>query len=369
MTLFSNVNVGSSPNDGTGSNLRDSFIIVNENISNIANLLPTANTSSLGNVQAGNIKADAFFYSNGSQLIGGGAQGPQGPTGPGSGPQGPQGPQGLQGPQGPQGSQGPQGPTGPQGSQGPQGPTGPQGSQGPQGTSGPAGGPQGPQGPTGPQGPQGAITDWIYKTSNYTAVNNDRIIADTSGGPFNITLPASPSTGNCVVITDGANLAANNCTVIRNGSTIEGYSDNVALDLQAATFEFVYGATSWEITCTTGARGPTGPAYGSNVVTIADGTSFTFNASITDIAIQNNTQVVGNLSMNAPSGTASDGQRVLIRLKSANVQTFVWNSVYQGGNDLALPSVSTGSSKYDYMGFIYNTGASKWQIISSVFGF
>lgn len=100
---------------------------------------------------------------------------------------------------------------------------------------------------------------WVRKTTTYTAVNGDRVIADTSGGAWTLTLPASPSVGYYVQITDGANFATYNLTVARNGSTIEGASDDVLLDIPGTTFEFIYDGTTWEITATTGKKGDTGP--------------------------------------------------------------------------------------------------------------
>jgi hypothetical protein len=64
-----------------------------------------------------------------------------------------------------------------------------------------------------------------------------------------------------------------------------------------------------------------------------------------------------------------NGQKLMIRLQSTNVQTFSWNAIFAGSTDLTLPSVTSGSSKYDYMGFIYNSTATKWQLVASVFGF
>lgn len=108
---------------------------------------------------------------------------------------------------------------------------------------------------------------------------------------------------------------------------------------------------------------------GPRVVSIADGTSVTINADTTDIAIQVNTQAVGTLTINAPTGAAYNGQKLIFRLQSTNVQTFSWNSAFAASTDLNLPSASSGSSKYDYVGFIYNSTASKWQLIAKVFGF
>jgi hypothetical protein len=107
----------------------------------------------------------------------------------------------------------------------------------------------------------------------------------------------------------------------------------------------------------------------SRVVAIADATSITINADITDIATQANTQAVGTLTVNAPTGTAVNGQKLILRLRSTNVQTFAWNAVFQGSTDIALPTTSSGATLYDYVGFIYNSTAAKWQMIAKVFGF
>jgi len=107
----------------------------------------------------------------------------------------------------------------------------------------------------------------------------------------------------------------------------------------------------------------------ARVVTITDGTSITIDADTTDIATQANTQAVGTLTVNAPTGTAYNGQKIMLRLLSTNVQTFSWNAIFAGSTDVSLPTASSGSSKYDYVGFMYNSTATKWQLIAKNFGF
>jgi hypothetical protein len=113
----------------------------------------------------------------------------------------------------------------------------------------------------------------------------------------------------------------------------------------------------------------TGGGIVSRVVSIADATSVTINADTTDLATQTNTQVAGTLTVNAPTGTLANGQKLMFRLQSSNVQTFSWNAVFAGSTDLSLPTTSSGSSKYDYVGFIYNSTATKWQLLAKNFGF
>lgn len=111
------------------------------------------------------------------------------------------------------------------------------------------------------------------------------------------------------------------------------------------------------------------PGIGRRVVTVADATSITPNVNTSDVVYQSNTQIAGTLTINAVTGTPVDGQRFMIRMKCTNSQTFSWDTSYVGSSDLNLPTTTTGSSKYDYVGFIYNSAAVKWQMVAKVFGF
>jgi hypothetical protein len=104
-------------------------------------------------------------------------------------------------------------------------------------------------------------------------------------------------------------------------------------------------------------------------VVITDGTTVTIDADSTDIATQANTQAVGTLTIAAPTGTPASGQKLIFRLLSTNIQTFSWNAAFQGSIDLPLPSASTGAGDYDYFGFIWNSTASKWQLLAKNMGY
>lgn len=105
------------------------------------------------------------------------------------------------------------------------------------------------------------------------------------------------------------------------------------------------------------------------MVVIANATSVTLNATTTDIGTQVNTQATGTLTINAPTGTPVNGQKIIFRLTSTNVQTFSWNAIFVAGSTVTLPVVSSGSGRTDYMGFLYNSTTAKWQLLASSFGY
>lgn len=101
---------------------------------------------------------------------------------------------------------------------------------------------------------QDALSSFVVKTTTYTAVAGDRIFADTTGGAFTITLPASPSTGDEIFIADGgvtpstAGWAGNNLTIDRNGSTLGGVAQNMTCRTRGAAFRLTYESSNWKVT-------------------------------------------------------------------------------------------------------------------------
>jgi len=91
---------------------------------------------------------------------------------------------------------------------------------------------------------------WQTKSSTYTMVAGDKIIADTSGGAWTITLPASPAVGDQVQILDATgDFGTNNLTVARNGSNIMGLAENMDCDMADEGFLLVYANASegWKL--------------------------------------------------------------------------------------------------------------------------
>jgi len=89
----------------------------------------------------------------------------------------------------------------------------------------------------------GAYNDWAVKTTTYTAVNKDQLIANHASTAFTITLPASPSAGNTVII---KNVGAALVTVGRNSSNIDSAAEDGSLPKgNAVQLVYVDGTIGW----------------------------------------------------------------------------------------------------------------------------
>ena len=65
----------------------------------------------------------------------------------------------------------------------------------------------------------------------------------------------------------------------------------------------------------------------------------------------------------APTGTPTNGQHLIIRIKdNGTARALSWNAIYRAGTDVVLPS-TTVISKTVYLGFIYNSADSKWDLL------
>ena len=87
-------------------------------------------------------------------------------------------------------------------------------------------------------------------TTTTTAVSGTNYEVNTSGGAFTLTLPASPSAGNYVTITDYAGtFVTYNLTIAGNGSNIMSSSANMTVSTNYASFTLVYANSTkgWSI--------------------------------------------------------------------------------------------------------------------------
>lgn len=92
---------------------------------------------------------------------------------------------------------------------------------------------------------------WVKKISNYTAQNGDAIMADTSGGAWTLTLPASPAVNHAIYVCDYAGtFSINNLTISRNGEKIMGLSEDLTISTDYVSIVLTYfdSTKGWIIT-------------------------------------------------------------------------------------------------------------------------
>ena len=95
-----------------------------------------------------------------------------------------------------------------------------------------------------------ALSNYSVVTSAQTLSAGAVVAADTTGGAFTLTLPASPANGDTVSILDYASTFDTNAlTIARNGSNIESLAENMDCNLEDAAFSLVYvGSTvGWRV--------------------------------------------------------------------------------------------------------------------------
>ena len=90
---------------------------------------------------------------------------------------------------------------------------------------------------------------WRQITSTATVQPGSAILANTSGGAFTITLPASPAQGDTVSFIDqGYDFNTNALTIGRNSSNIANAAADLVVNTQGAGFSLVYSGdatTGW----------------------------------------------------------------------------------------------------------------------------
>lgn len=81
--------------------------------------------------------------------------------------------------------------------------------------------------------------------SDFSAVLNTGYFVDTSSGTVQVTLPASPNTGDEVHVIDSANNAAtNNITIVRNGNPIASSASDLTVAVNGAAFRLIWSGSS-----------------------------------------------------------------------------------------------------------------------------
>jgi hypothetical protein len=83
--------------------------------------------------------------------------------------------------------------------------------------------------------------DTTKKTTGFTATSGVGYFCDTNSAAFTVTLPATPSAGNVVAVSDyTGTFGTNNLTIGRNGSNINGAASDFVIFQDNTTAQFIY---------------------------------------------------------------------------------------------------------------------------------
>ena len=232
----------------------------------------------------------------------------------------------------------PRGDVGAQGIQGIQGETGPQGDTGAQGIQGI----QGDTGETGAQGIQGVVVSYSQVTTDTSLTINTGYLADTTSAAITLTLPASPSVGDQIVIADKSNTAAtNNVIVARNGSTIQGYDEDLTINVDGALVTLIYNGSTWVVYAIINSL------VDGTVVTL-DSIQTLTNKTIVNPTLQNYTESVVAIGTVVSSHTFSltNGTVQTATLTASTAATFTMPSPIAGKSFICLlkQAATTGNA-------------------------
>lgn len=227
--------------------------------------------------------------------------------------------------------------------------------------------------------PSGVVGgNWISKTSAYTAVSGDKIIANTTSGPFTITLPPTPIVGDSVEVLDGADWSVNNLTVARNNSTVEGTPNDVLVDVKGITVSFIYDGVTWQVISSLGQKGDTGDVSLNGVQTLTNkrvvprvnNNGATTSGTIVptgDLSDQYELLgLTGPVTVGIPSGTPLAGQKLMLKIKDGGTsQNLTWTTTSGGYRVVgAVLPVSTTVNKVTYVGCVYNLLENFWDVVA-----
>lgn len=111
----------------------------------------------------------------------------------------------------------------------------------------------------------------------------------------------------------------------------------------------------------TGAETLTNKRITPRIGTVADAATITPTGDDSDQ--YNVTALAQAATIAAPSGTPTNGQKLILRIKdNGTARALTWNAIYRAIG-IELPT-TTVLSKTLYLGFVYNSADSKWDVIA-----
>jgi hypothetical protein len=101
-------------------------------------------------------------------------------------------------------------------------------------------------------------------------------------------------------------------------------------------------------------------------ITTTSTATLTPDVSADDVFIL--TGQTATLTLANPTGTPVDGQKIIVRIFNTTGQTINYGTQYRASSDFPLPTTTT-SNRTIYLGFIYNSTDTKWDLIAKLDNF
>ncbi len=163
--------------------------------------------------------------------------------------------------------------------------------------------------------------NWISKTvadDGYTAIKDDAIMCDTSGGSFTINLPAIVERGDTIHFIDAAStFDTNSCWIGRNGHVIMGLAENLELEEENLAMRLVYDnpTNGWRLVTIVGSTETAGST--SNIKTVTN--HATSPVTITDDdsdKVKTNSGATGAMTFNLDSSLSIGSHIIFAKAES-----------------------------------------------------
>lgn len=99
------------------------------------------------------------------------------------------------------------------------------------------------------------------------------------------------------------------------------------------------------------------------IVILTTSTTLTPDGDNSDISQMQMTGVTGTLTIAAPTGTPVNGQKLIVKIIATNSQTYSFNATYHFSSTTIAPT-TIGAGKTDYLGCIWNSTNTAWDVVA-----
>jgi hypothetical protein len=199
--------------------------------------------------------------------------------------------------------------------------------------------------------------------TSYTILTTDSGKLDTfsNASAIAVTLPSATTSGFGAGFSfDVQDVGASTVTITPTTSTINGAATLVLTANKGCSI--TSDGTNYQVSACTAVDAS------SLNLSVGGGTSATPNCSYS-LNYSTATAASGTFTINAPTGcTPTEGKKLTLHFKFTNSQTYSWNAAFTGGT-VALPTTSTGSSKGDWLAFLYDSVNAIWDFVAIATGF